>query len=366
MAVVLTGGDARGRSPRRIWSRFKRIDTLIKFIVCLTVMAAIIGGIFLYLGIRDYRAMRDAKAEWVEVSDMAVNGETEPVNLIEIPVGSNGAGLSAVSDQAVYKPDDMLYKAVDLKALQMLNANVSGYIYIPGTVISYPIMREVTPGDYFYIDHDIYNKRDKYGSIFELCGQERGADSAVDWIFGHHMASGSMFSGLYDFLDAGFAAATPVYIYRDGYRSEFQALGCCVVDKTDPVYMFGKYESGSEAYAELLEHLRDENKLDAGTDWFTAGDGLTVLSTCYGGAGTRQRVVVLLKELRRAVTPEYYRQLADVYQYGGSTAPLDPDALPGGTSGVDPDGALTDLEAALTGGPGTNLGSDGLQAGTEE
>lgn len=366
MAVVLTGGNTRGRSPRRLWSRFKRIDTLVKFIVFLTVLAAIIGGIFLYLGIRDYRAMRDARAEWVEVSDMAVNGEAEPVNLIEIPVGSNGTDFSAVSDQAVYKPDDALYKAIDLKALQVLNPNVSGYIYIPGTVISYPIMREVTPGDYFYIDHDIYNRRDKYGSIFELCDQERGADSAVDWIFGHHMASGSMFSGLYDFLDPDFAADTPVYIYRDGYRSEFRALGCCVVDKTDPVYMFGKYGAGSEAYAGLLEHLRDENKLDAGTDWFTAGDGLTVLSTCYGGAGTRQRVIVLLKELRRAVTPEYYRQLADVYQYGGSTAPLDPGTLPGGASAVDPDGALTDFDAALSGGPGTNFGNDGPQAGMWE
>lgn len=365
MAVVLSGESTRGSAPRRLWSRFKRIDTLIKFIACLTILAAITGGIFLYLGIRDYRTMRDARAEWVEVSDMATNDTIEPVNLIEIPVGSGGIDFDAVSDQAVYKPDDVLYKAVDLEALQLLNPNVSGYIYIPGTAISYPIMKEITPGDYFYIDHNIYNKRDKYGSIFEICDQERGADSAVNWIFGHHMASGSMFSGLYDFLDPDFAAATPVYIYREDYRSEFQVLGCCVVDKTDPVYMFGKYDAGSEAYTELLDHLRDENKLRIESGWFTAGDGLTVLSTCYGGAGTRQRVIVLLKELRRAVTPEYYRQLADVHQYGGSTAPLDPDTLPGGASGVDQDGILTDLDAALTGDSETNFGDDGFQAGME-
>ena len=35
----------------------------------------------------------------------------------------------AISNQAVYKPDDILYKSIDLAALQSLNPNVTGYIY---------------------------------------------------------------------------------------------------------------------------------------------------------------------------------------------------------------------------------------------
>lgn len=364
MAVVISEqGGSCNSGPKRFFRRLRDADAMAKIVAGLTAGSLAIGGTFLYLGFREYKAMADARAEWVQVSDLASGAGSGapagPEPFIEIPVGRMpGYEFEASSGQAVYKPDDALYKAVDLAALQALNPNVSGYIYIPGTRIDYPILKEQSVKDYFYIDHNIYNRPDKYGSVFELSDEERGGpDSPVNWIFGHHMSSGSMFSDLYKFLEDGLAG-TPVYIYRDGYRCEYQAFAACTVDMDDLVYDFDGYERGSEDYRALLERMCGISKLPGGmADPPGADLDVTVLSTCYGGAGTRNRLVVLLYETRRAVTQEYYDSLADVYQYGGDPSPLDPDEVPGGTSYVDPDGNLADFETTLE---GAGAGASGI------
>ena len=100
----------------------------------IAIVSLIAGGTFLYLGIRDYRAMANARAEWTQISDLASgtgSGDvqaSEPVQFIEIPAGASEDEFLAISNQAVYKPDDILYKSIDLAALQSLNPNVTGYI----------------------------------------------------------------------------------------------------------------------------------------------------------------------------------------------------------------------------------------------
>lgn len=362
MAVEITGAhrDPGGPEKMRRGIRDARMST--KIAAACTAAALVASGTFLFLGLRDYREMRDMEAEWVQVSDLASGGSEEDAErFVEIPA-DDGAGrdeIEAFSSQAVYAPGDSLYKAVDLAALQELNPAVTGYIYVPGSQIDYPIMAEPGPahGKYFYIDHDIYNKKDKYGSIFELCPEERGEDSPVTWIFGHHMSSGSMFSDLYKFLEEDFAA-TPVYIYRDGVRSEYKAFGACVIKKDNVAYSFGSYHPGTDEYAGLLDHLKEHDRLPIeDAEWPGADEPMVLLSTCYGGAGTKDRIVVLLKETRRAASQQYYDNLLDVGQYGGSTDPVDRDSVPEEEQPVDRDGALTDIEGALGRGAGTGSGT---------
>ncbi|MCM1297078.1 MAG: class B sortase, partial [Muribaculaceae bacterium] len=234
-----------------------------------------------------------------------------------------------MSGQAVYKPDDLLYRAIDLKAVQALNPDVSGYIYIPGIPVDYPILKEAEPGKYYYIDHNIYKKADKYGSIFELCDGERGNGSAVTWVFGHHMSSGSMFSGLYEYLEPEFAG-TMCYVYRDNYRSEYEPFAACLADMNDSVYAFGEYGKGSESYKNLLGHLKTLDRYPAeNVEWPDENQDILILSTCYGGAGTRNRLVVLFREVRRAAVPEYYDSLRDVSEYGGDASGVSASEIPG-------------------------------------
>lgn len=337
MAVVISGSAS---SERRHEKR-KSGSVSMTLAIIVACIALGIGGTFLFLGVRDYNEMMDSRDSWAEISMIASgSGLGQPSGqenlmdrFIEIPLDvdpeSADYELLVQSSQAVYDSKDYLYKAIDLPAIQSMNPYVSGYIYIPGTPIDYPIMKELSVGEYFYIDHNIYNRYDKYGSIFELCDEERGETSPITWIFGHHMASGSMFSGLYNFLDADFAD-TSIYIYRGGYRSEYKAFGACIVDLHDDAYAFGEYEPSSQEYTALLSRLSRLNKLPANNiPWPDPSENIVILSTCYGGSGTRERLIVLCTEQRRAVAPDYYRTLQEAQEYGGSQDGIDADTVPG-------------------------------------
>lgn len=362
MAVAITG---RGGAPIEPGSGTRnpvRIGKETKFRIAMAVAAGALAlcAAFLFNGLREYNEMREMNVEWEEIQGIAAgNGSQleafEIPEFVPVPAGSapEEIDFEAVSGQPVHVEDDMLYKAIDLPALQELNPYVSGYIHIPGTPIDYPIMKEVTPGDYYYIDHNMYNRPDKYGAIFELSDEERGADSPITWIFGHHMSSGSMFSALYNYLQADFAS-TPVYIYRDGWRSEYVPFGCCIVGMEDGAYDFGSYTKGSDGYAALLSRLSGLNRLATSEPWAGADEDIVILSTCYGGAGTSNRIIVLCREARKALTPEYYNTLLEARQYGGSQEGVIAEEAAANGYGVDMSGA----DGAADGSPGTGSGTD--------
>lgn len=329
--------------------------------------AALMGSIlFLGMGMRDYGFMKDMQLEWNEVSRIAYGdrGGDVPKHDQFVEVGTDGEawdGMQAESGQAVYVPNDMLYKSVDLEALRILNKDVSGFIHIPGIPVDYPILQEQSAGEYYYIDHDIYGNYDRYGSVFELCDEERGEDSAVTWVFGHHMASGSMFSGLYQYLEQDFKD-TPIYVYRDDYRIEYAPVGACVIDMNDSVYEFGAYELGSDVYGQMLDNLAKSRRTETAAAWPDADTPILVLSTCYGNAGTSKRLIVVATESRMVVTPEYYRSLREVQEYGGDQEGIPESELPEGASGVGEDSVLSGMEDGLemnsvSGSAGNSIGT---------
>lgn len=338
MAVVLSGPGA----PKRARVRFSG-SMAVRAGAAVSAGAFLFSAWFLFLGARDYSSMDDARTEWREMADVA-SGDAHGAQdgFVALEEGLDGV-FYAPSGQSVYESDDELFRAVDLEALRAVNPDVSGYIRIPGTQVDYPVLQEQEPGTYFYIDHNMSRKPDKYGSIFELHDSEKGVNSPITWVFGHHMQSGAMFSSLYNFLDEDLAA-TPVYLYRDGWRCEYRAFGACILKETDGLYAFGDYTGGSEAYSSLLDRLRELNRMpDTGVPWADSGDDIVVLSTCYGRAGTSDRIVVLCREVRRAVTPEYYASMLEVQEYGGSRTPMTDEEIAELAPGVDRDGQISSI-----------------------
>lgn len=328
-----------GSAPKHAKRRAKPVFPL--FLAAVAAACAV----FLALGLSGYKDMRDMVLTWTEIAGVAGTEDPDaPTEYVESREDGGDGGPIVVSAQAPVGTDpDWLYKPINLKALREINPDVSGYIYIPGTNVDYPILKESVPEEYFYINHNMYKASDQYGSIFELCDEERGEpgiDNPVTWLFGHHMSSGSMFATLYSYEDEAFWD-TPVYVYRDDWRAEYQVIGYCYVDKNDSVYAFSDYARGSLEYEWLLGHLRENNAMTAERTWPDKTGDLMVLSTCYGRAGTSRRMVLLCRELRRAMVPEYYESIKDVEQYGGDGTPMDPSSIDGyekpddGVNGMD-------------------------------
>ena len=94
---------------------------------------------------------------------------------------------------------------VDWDALRAINPEVVAWVYIPDTIVNYPVAHK--PGDSkYYLKHNFSNDEGsfgaEYGSIM-LSGENQGDFSdEVNIIYGHHMRNGSMFAPLGDFFDS--------------------------------------------------------------------------------------------------------------------------------------------------------------------
>ncbi|MBR5259373.1 MAG: class B sortase [Eggerthellaceae bacterium] len=95
---------------------------------------------------------------------------------------------------------------VDWSALAEINPDVVGWIYVPGTIINYPIVHRAGD-DSYYLTHNFNGETvgdfgAEYGAIM-LSGANSGDFSdEANFIYGHHMSNGMMFACLQDFAEA--------------------------------------------------------------------------------------------------------------------------------------------------------------------
>lgn len=89
-------------------------------------------------------------------------------------------------------PPEQQLAQIDLAALREMNEDVTGWIWIPGTNISYPILR-AEDNDY-YLTHTWKKERSAVGSIF--LDYRTGEKDFNTLIYGHRMRNGSMFAEL--------------------------------------------------------------------------------------------------------------------------------------------------------------------------
>lgn len=103
--------------------------------------------------------------------------------------------------------------SVDWEALQAINPDVVGWIYIPGTVVNYPITQG--DDDEYYLTHDIYGNGGsvRFGTIFLSAGNSADFSDDNNLLYGHHMANGSMFAFIGDITSQDdFDSCRTIYI----------------------------------------------------------------------------------------------------------------------------------------------------------
>ncbi len=253
-------------------------------------VTSIVCVVLLVFGIMDFMKLYNTRLLWREIQDIADNSELEQDFM-------DDSGKKVSVDNTT---EDPLYRIIDFDALRAINADVSKYIYVPGTNIDYPVLKETEPYAYYYQSHDIYGHNSAYGSIFELCDEQLGGpEPTVNYLFGHHMASGDMFTQLNKFEKSKFANETPIYIYTPEYREEYKAVAVCVVDKHHPVFDFGAYSLETPEYQELLDGLASNSEVEVDMQ-FDPAKRILVLSTCKGRAGTSNRLIVVCVKTRTA------------------------------------------------------------------
>jgi len=178
-----------------------------------------------------------------------------------------------------------------------INKDVVGYINIPDTEISYPVLqRRTDDGTNYYIDRNINGEKADAGSIFMdnrnyfdyvVDGTKAFANSQNLLIYGHEMKDGSMFGTLKYYKDMdGYYSDHPIIELDSNYESyKYKIFAYFMVDAEDTTetqfdcWNTLNFESEEQFYEYVNNAKRrsfDFNDVDV-----RYGDQLLTLQTCH-------------------------------------------------------------------------------------
>lgn len=179
------------------------------------------------------------------------------------------------------------FKKIDFDALIKRNPDVKGWIDIPDTKVSYPILQGETNDT--YIQSNIDKKDFRAGSIFLASESKNPFIDLNTVIYGHNMKNGSMFNNIKSFTKQEFTNEHPyVYIYLpDRTVSRYKVVAAHIIPERSLLYNTGITDIQA-FYEEMLKTSDINVDFDK-----TAGNPVITLSTCTSqGSDSGERNVV--------------------------------------------------------------------------
>lgn len=121
---------------------------------------------------------------------------------------------------------------IDWADWRRVNPDIVGWIAIPGTGVSQPIVAATADDPDYYLDHDVYGNWNPYGAVYLDAGCRKGLlNSRNAVVYGHHMHDGSMFSEIAGYADLAWAREhQKVMVLVPGQRLEYRVRFAGIVD----------------------------------------------------------------------------------------------------------------------------------------
>lgn len=168
-----------------------------------------------------------------------------------------------------------------------------GWLYIPDTVINYPVMQ--SDDNFYYLDHAYDRSPLKAGSVYLDCRCEGRFRNPINIVYAHNMKNGSMFAQITRFKNDSFFEshkygwlATPETVYRIDFFS------LAVADWHDELY------KGDTSISEWIPHLYDRSAVCREMT-YTDDDRFVSFSTCsYEFENARNILTGKLVEVKEA------------------------------------------------------------------
>ncbi|MBR7142205.1 MAG: sortase [Clostridia bacterium] len=182
-------------------------------------------------------------------------------------------------------------KSTDIAALQRKNQDVVGWILIPGTSVSYPLMRGTDNA--YYLKHTWLKEKSSAGSVYMDYRCAPTLEEFNTIVYGHHLKDGSMFSPLRQYREQAFGEAHPsVYVITQTEVKRYDVFAAydTQVDDTHSYRLGLKEEAGKQAY---INYCLNHSVYSTGLTPLPT-DRLLTLSTCPKGTGNdyKTRLVV--------------------------------------------------------------------------
>ena len=105
-------------------------------------------------------------------------------------------------DLSKYRPNVEEDEPITLEEIETVNKDVKSWLTIYNTHIDYPVAQG--RDDLEYVNKDIYGKTTPTGSIYLATENHSDYSDVYNIIYGHHVANGSMFGDITEYLDKSF------------------------------------------------------------------------------------------------------------------------------------------------------------------
>lgn len=181
-------------------------------------------ALILLLGAANGKRLLDRNSHLKKYAEMPTVEAAAPSSSAE----TTAAAESTAAALPVQNPD--AERVIDFATLKAKNPDVVGWIYVPGTVVNYPILHREADNEY-YLRRDIDGREGSYDGVF-LDGDDTADFSKLqNLIYGHHMKNGTMFTPLISFKRKNFFEEhTRVYLYTPEHTYILKPLASLYTD----------------------------------------------------------------------------------------------------------------------------------------
>jgi sortase B len=268
--------------------------------ILIVLLAVVFVGSVVVL-VRQMIQYREGAKTYSEAEKLAGLPDFSELEAAPSASASASAFVSASASGTVYvDPYADALAAMDFSALREVNGDVLGWILIPDTKISYPLVQGAD--NQYYLTHTWKKQSSVVGAVFLEYSNSRDLSDFNTLIYGHRMNNGSMFAGLKYYKQKSYYESHPtVYITDDSGTWQYDIFAAYEVSTQGDTYRMGQQsDSAKQAY---IDYCLSQSIYDTGVIP-TVNDKMITLSTCTGnGHATRWVVQACLQGTAGEDTP---------------------------------------------------------------
>lgn len=181
------------------------------FLLVFLIGVLVMSGLMIYREQTGYEQGRDS---YQEAEALAAIPPLQSAAPRQKAAPSNRTSTTGKVYQKPRDPNIDALQQLDIRRLRRQNEQIIGWLAIPGTTMSYPLVQGTD--NEFYLKHDWKGDAAKVGAIFLDAQTSHLMDGFHSIVYGHNMQDGSMFAGLEAYSEADFYETHPGIYFSDG------------------------------------------------------------------------------------------------------------------------------------------------------
>lgn len=260
--------------------------------LCVVCIVAAVAGIIWNINERWKRQQAQDVYEKIviemqeETEDVESAAETTPVSREAAEAPDQETEEQTAEEEKA--PIDPYEKKVNFSKLQTsVESNIYAWIYIPGTMVDYPILQHPTDNTY-YLNHNLDGSKGYPGCIYTENYNSKDFTDQNTVIYGHNMKNGTMFGGMQSFRNKEYAEMHPyVYIYLTGKMYIYEIYAA--YEHSDE-HLLASQGAGNSTEAAAQSAADSNGYYKEGIE-ITGDSNIITLSTCISGKSEKRFLV---------------------------------------------------------------------------